>query len=71
MKCPRCAGLMTRDDCHDLDDRGGEGRFVAWHCLICGEILDPLILQHRRSPPERQVDRARLPLKVRHLLKVR
>ncbi len=23
--------------------------FFAWHCLICGEILDPVILLHRLS----------------------
>ncbi|MGB9698012.1 MAG: hypothetical protein ACPL5I_01380 [Thermodesulfobacteriota bacterium] len=23
--------------------------FYGWHCVICGEILDPIILLHRLS----------------------
>jgi len=71
MKCPRCAGLMMRDDFLDLEDEAGTCHFVAWRCLICGEVLDPVIERHRRSPPAPMVDRARLPLRVRHLLGAR
>jgi hypothetical protein len=28
---------------------GGENIFFGWHCVMCGEILDPVILLHRLS----------------------
>jgi hypothetical protein len=71
MNCPRCNGYMMQDDYLDIQDETGQCRFVAWRCLICGEVLDPVILKHRSSPPEPMVDRARLPLAVRHLVNVR
>lgn len=59
MKCPRCTGLMIRDDYFDLQDEAGRCTFVAWRCLICGEVLDPVILRHRSAPPAPMTDRAR------------
>lgn len=59
MTCPRCAGLMIRDNYLDLQDETGQCRFVAWRCLICGEVLDPVILKHRSTRPEPMMDRAR------------
>ncbi|CAE6703242.1 MAG: hypothetical protein H8K06_08640 [Nitrospira sp.] len=59
MNCPRCSGLMMRDDYFDLQDEAGRCTFVAWRCLICGEVLDPVILKHREAPPAPMVDRAR------------
>lgn len=52
MNCPRCRGLMLRDESLDLADETGQYRFPAWRCVICGEVLDPLIAEHRRSPLE-------------------
>ena len=56
MNCPRCTGLMVRDD---LQDETGLERFAAWRCLICGEIFDPVILENQRASPEPMVDRGR------------
>jgi len=56
MNCSRCTGLMIRDD---LQDDTGLGRFVGWRCLICGEVLDPVILENRNTAPNRMVDRGR------------
>ena len=28
---------------------GVNNSFFGWHCVICGEILDPVILLHRLS----------------------
>lgn len=64
MKCPRCAGFMRQDHFFDLEDEAGGCWFVGWHCVICGEVLDPVIAKHRRAPPVPMVDRARLPLKM-------
>ena len=59
MNCPRCRGYMMQDDYLDLQDEAGQCRFVAWRCLICGEVLDPVILKHRNARPAPMVDRAR------------
>ena len=56
MHCSRCTGLMIRDD---LQDETGLDRFVAWRCLICGEVLDPVILENRSEAPNLMVDRGR------------
>lgn len=59
MKCPRCTGLMIRDEFLDLQDEAGRCRFMAWRCMICGEVIDPVILQHRTTRPAPMLDRAR------------
>ena len=35
----------------DLLDDTGQIDITAWHCTMCGEVLDPVILKNRRSPP--------------------
>ena len=59
MNCPRCTGLMVRDDFLDLQDEADQCPFAAWRCLICGEVLDPVILKNRSAPPEPMGDRGR------------
>jgi hypothetical protein len=44
MICHRCGGRMVAEKFYDIN-----GIFHGWHCLICGEILDPVILLHRLS----------------------
>ena len=43
IKCHRCRGAMVYDKFY-----GSQGQFLGWKCLICGEIVDPVILQNRR-----------------------
>ena len=66
MNCARCQGLMvgdeyvdSQDEYVDSQDDTGQNSFVAWRCLICGEVLDPVILKHRSVPPELIIGRAR------------
>jgi hypothetical protein len=40
---------MVRDRFVDLSDDTGQLDFDGWRCLNCGEIIDALILQHRRD----------------------
>lgn len=47
MVCLRCRGLMISDHCYDLMEESGPLRIVAWRCICCGYIFDPLILQRR------------------------
>jgi len=44
MLCLRCGGRMIFEKFYDVGNT-----FFAWHCVICGEILDPVILLHRLS----------------------
>jgi hypothetical protein len=34
--------------------------FIGWRCIICGAILDPLILKHQEAHPQPMAKRARL-----------
>jgi len=46
MDCPRCGGMMILDHFLDLENTG-QIDFQGSRCLICGEILDPIILVNR------------------------
>ncbi|MDX9821856.1 MAG: hypothetical protein RBT20_07975 [Syntrophales bacterium] len=43
VKCPRCRNNMTADTFY-----GTTERFAGWRCLMCGEIIDPVILSNRQ-----------------------
>jgi len=57
MRCQRCGGRMVAEKFYDVSNV-----FWGWHCVICGEILDPVILLHRLSQdaslriPENEID---------------
>ena len=60
MGCPRCHNLMVEETFVDLQvSPSVSSSFTGWRCLICGEILDPIILQNRTRHPEPQYGRAR------------
>ncbi len=46
-RCHRCGGFMVREEVREVN-------MVGWRCVMCGEHIDPLILEHRRkmSTPE-------------------
>jgi hypothetical protein len=44
MQCQRCNGPMAPEKFY-----GQNTSFYGWHCVLCGEILDPVILLHRLS----------------------
>ena len=44
MRCQRCSGRMIFEKFYDVNNI-----FFGWHCVMCGEILDPVILLHRLS----------------------
>ena len=46
--CPRCGGLMVAEFCMDLLDGIGELESLSSRCVLCGEMVDPVILQNRR-----------------------
>jgi hypothetical protein len=42
-KCPRCRGTVVYDTFYYSHEQ-----FWGWRCLICGEIVDPVILENRQ-----------------------
>ena len=44
IKCPKCSGGMVFEKFYGLNDV-----FSGWRCILCGNILDPVILLHRIS----------------------
>lgn len=42
MRCHRCNGIMANEKFYGPGDP-----FSGWRCLLCGEILDPLIWENR------------------------
>ena len=44
IRCQRCKGWMAFEKNYGLNDV-----FFGWHCVICGDIIDPVILLHRIS----------------------
>jgi hypothetical protein len=43
MKCLRCNSIMIYDKFYGLQDF-----FWGWKCVICGEIVDQVILENRQ-----------------------
>ena len=60
MICQRCHGLLIKDTCMDLDDDMGLITIHVLHCLNCGEVVDPLILDHRGKVPAPLIGHARI-----------
>ena len=48
--CARCGGLLLTQHYMDLLDDTGQIDITAWHCMTCGEVIDPVILKNRKSP---------------------
>jgi hypothetical protein len=46
MPCLRCGGLMIQDDFFEL--RESHHRLTVWRCVLCGEMVDPVIAANRR-----------------------
>jgi len=45
--CNRCGGLMVRDLCTDFLHSNGVPEFATKRCVQCGDVVDPVILNHR------------------------
>jgi len=41
-RCHRCGGLMVPDLVLEIGS-------VDWHCVSCGDRIDPVILAHRKQ----------------------
>jgi hypothetical protein len=47
MNCLRCHGLMVGERFEDLRGDPQHISFHGWRCVCCGNVVDPLIIQHR------------------------
>ena len=47
MTCERCNGLMVREQICDLQGRSSRLCVDGYRCLLCGDLVDALILEHR------------------------
>ncbi len=47
MQCERCDGLMVADSLIDLQESSISMWMKGRRCVSCGNIVDPLIQQHR------------------------
>jgi hypothetical protein len=47
-QCPRCRGLMISE--HGIGSLNDPASldFLAWRCVQCGEVVDPVIVRNRR-----------------------
>lgn len=52
MNCARCQGLMHAEEFRDWHCGMGTDRFQAFRCLVCGEIVDLVIVQNRNKAVE-------------------
>jgi hypothetical protein len=59
MGCPRCDNLMVEETFVDIDADTHPPSFRGWRCVLCGAIVDPLILQHQADRPEPLLHQAR------------
>ena len=48
MTCERCNGLMVREQICDLQGRSSSLCVDGYRCLLCGDLVDALILEHRK-----------------------
>lgn len=49
MTCERCNGLMVREQIFDLQGRSRSLCVDGYRCLICGDVVDTLILERREG----------------------
>lgn len=52
--CGRCRGLMCRIELRDWGGSRGQDGSDALQCILCGDIIDPVIMRNRRrvmQPP--------------------
>ncbi len=57
MKCERCGGLMLMEQFYDFRDDTAEFEFSGWRCLVCGEIVDPLLVGNLHGSARKEARR--------------
>ncbi len=47
MRCHRCSNVMVDERFYGFDEH-----FSGWRCVLCGEIIDQIILENRQTKGE-------------------
>ena len=47
MRCERCNGLMVGERIFDMNGTGGDLSVDGYRCLLCGNLVDTVILENR------------------------
>ncbi len=50
MRCHRCGGAMTYEKFYGICEH-----FHGWRCIVCGEIVDQIILENRNDFRESRI----------------
>ena len=53
MDCTRCSGQMKSEFFMDRAERAIPWSYEGWRCVLCGEVVDPVILMNRSLRGER------------------
>jgi len=72
MQCTRCDGLMVTDNLIDIMESSMPMWLKGWRCVSCGNIVDPIIQQHRmiqRAGAERLLGSKAVMPRLGHALK--
>ncbi len=48
MTCERCDGLMVSERIYDLQGLSSDLHIDGYRCLLCGNVIDATILEHRK-----------------------
>ena len=48
MKCHRCGSVMVYERFYSPGEN-----FWGWRCILCGEIIDEVIMENRQASPGR------------------
>ena len=57
IRCSRCSGFMIVEESFDSIVGAARGDFLVRRCVLCGEVVDPVIFQNRRSQLENDPSR--------------
>lgn len=47
MRCKKCGGPMSYEFFIDLDSDLSQLKFYGWRCIMCGDIIDEILLKNR------------------------
>lgn len=50
MNCLKCRGTMNYEAFVSGAAEGSAWAYEGWRCIYCGDIIDPVILRHRKRP---------------------
>jgi len=55
MNCLKCTGSMSFEEFVSGAAEGGAWAYKGWRCVHCGDIVDPVILRHRKRARNREI----------------